>query len=103
MKPRTRNRVAAIMLMFGVSLPAHAAPTCLAPEPACALVLLGAVVATISQHGSGEHETGDQQVHRKNVPGKVGAKGIAHADRQPGILPVRNQADNRWALREVRY
>lgn len=87
MKTRTRNRVAAALLMFGVSLPAHASPICLAPEPACALVLLGAVVTTIV------HEADDQEVRHnrtdpRQAPIKASMDGINH--RQWRITPSRS-------------
>lgn len=101
MKPRTRNRVAAILLISGVSAPAHASPICLAPEPACAVMLLGAAVTTIIQHERDENETDEQQVRRKNMPNKVGARQVTHADRHPGVIPIGNQGDERWVLREA--
>lgn len=87
MKTRIRNRVAAVLLMFGVSLPAHASPTCLAPEPACALVLLGAVVTTIV-HETDEREVRHQQAGPRHEPLKTSVDGIEHRDRR--VVPIQD-------------
>ena len=100
MKTRTRNRIAAVLLTIGVSLPAHASPTCIAPEPACVLVLLGAVVTTIA-HERDEHEAVDQQARRKHVPLKVGVNQVTHPDRHPGITTTRGPTRTRGVVREA--
>lgn len=94
MKTRTRNRVAAALLMFGVSLPAHASPTCLAPEPACALVLLGAVITTIV-HETDEQEIRHNRTDPRHAPIKASMDGINHRDRR--ITPSRDPAHDRTA------
>lgn len=100
MKTRTRNRVAAVLLTFGISLPAQASPPCLAPEPTCAVVLLSAVVIPIL-HGSEKSETDDPQADRKRIPHKVRANGVAHTDHPPRFITAREPTDRRCVLRNV--
>lgn len=99
MKTRTRNRIAAALLTLGVSIPAHASPTCLASGPACALVLLGAVVTTIV-HEPDEHEARDTS--RKHAPPEVSVHPGAHPERDPRIFKAPALTRGQQAVREVR-
>lgn len=87
MKTRIRNSVAIVLLTFGVSLPSHAAPTCLAPEPACALVLLGTVVAAVVHDGEaqGIHQL---QADPRRATLKPSVDGTGHADDRRRIIPA---------------
>ncbi|WP_175443026.1 hypothetical protein [Halofilum ochraceum] len=102
MKTRTRSRVAAMLLTFGISVPAHASPTCLAPEPACALVLLGAVVTTIV-HEREDHESAERKATPERVPIKVGADGGSYMHRHPHPTPAHDPASDRWTMRDDRH
>ncbi|MDZ7705592.1 MAG: hypothetical protein U5L04_14045 [Trueperaceae bacterium] len=47
MKKRIQQSIAIVLLTLGLSAPSHASVTCIAPEPTCAAVLLGAMVTAI--------------------------------------------------------
>jgi hypothetical protein len=97
MKTRTRNRVAAVLLTCGISVPAQAAPTCFAPEPACALVLLGALVTTVA-HERDEQETEDGQARWERLPPRAGVGAV-----QPTGRPAPSPASHHWTMRDARH
>lgn len=94
MKNRIRNWTAVVLLTFGVSLPAHASPTCLAPEPACALVLLGAAVTAIV-HETNEQEVRDLEAGPKPAPPRGRVDRIEHADDGRQATRARDPARDR--------
>lgn len=94
MKKRLWIPAAVVLLTFGASLPSHASPTCLAPEPTCAVVLLGTVVTAIV------HDTDEQQVrHPKadptHVPPRVSVGGIEPTDDERRVSRARDPAGGR--------
>lgn len=60
MKKRVQQSIAVVLLTFGLSAPSQASVTCIAPEPICAVVLLGAVVTGIVTADDGSEADGPQ-------------------------------------------
>lgn len=100
MKKHVQHCIAVVLLMFGISLPSPASATCLAPEPTCAVVLLGALITGMVadvedqdsralQPGSG-HETLEAVVDDiENLPDERLAIRIRNADRySPGFNSI---------------
>lgn len=86
MKKRMKNWIAIVLLTFGMSLPSHASVTCFAPEPICAVVLLGTLVTGIVA------ETDDQGDRHLQA-------GSGHAKLEAVVEEIENMNDERLAIR----
>lgn len=106
MKKHIRHWIAVVLLTFGVSLPSHASVTCLAPEPTCAVVLVGALVTRIvsgtDDQAAGALQAGSEQATLEAVVDEIEhtaderlAIRIRDADRDtPGFNTIVTRFDN---------
>lgn len=68
MKKRIQQSIAIVLLTLGLSAPSQASVTCIAPEPTCAAVLLGAMVTAIITAKDGPEADGPKADQEDEAP-----------------------------------
>lgn len=91
MKKPSPNWIAAPLLALGISIPSHASVTCLAPDPACAAVLLGGLVTSIVSGGE-DREFRHLQAGRERAALETIVEEIESADDERLAIRIRDAA-----------
>ncbi len=85
------NWIAVPLLALGISAPSHASVTCLAPDPACAAVLLGGLVTSIVS-GNEDRELRHLQAGRERAALEAIVEEIENTDDRRLAIRIRDAA-----------
>lgn len=91
MKKRIPHWIAVLLLALGISVPSHASVTCLAPDPACAAVLLGGLVTSIVS-GSEDREFRHLQAGRERAALETIVEEVETTDDERLAIRIRDAA-----------
>lgn len=100
MKKPILNRIAVPLLVLGISSASHASAVCLAPEPACATVLLGSLVTGIVSD-DGEREFRHLQAGEKRAALEAIVHEIGNIDDGDLAIRIRDAARYRPGFHSI--